>query len=124
MGPKIDQLVREKEYEYAISLCESVADFDETAKVPRQGESVTLFFTNFCTLQSNKLKEIRKLFAYHLFAKGQYEQAMEFFFEVSADPLEVIGLYPHLLPKAMRDKYEYPMDIPMPGRLFDILQVV
>ncbi|KAL6054782.1 Vam6/Vps39-like protein [Balamuthia mandrillaris] len=93
---QVDQLVREKEYEEALNLCESLTDFDEKAK-------------------SEKLRSIRKLFSYHLFCQGHYEHAMEYFFQLETDPLEVIGLYPNLLPKGMREKYEqsYPMDIPV-----------
>ena len=58
---------------------------------------------------------IRKLLATHLFVMGQYERAMEHFAKLSNDPLEVIGLYQNFLPKPLRDKYDYPMEIPVLG---------
>jgi len=90
---QVDQLVREKEYENAISLCESLSNFDQTVK-------------------ADKLKEIKELFAYHLFCQGQYERAMGFFLDLKTDPLQVLGLYPNLLPKQLRVKFSPPFEIP------------
>lgn len=68
---QVDQLIREKEYEDAISLCESLTNFDEN-------------------LKADKLKEIKVLFAYNLFSQCQYERAMGFFSELNTNPLEVL----------------------------------
>src|SRR5690349_14524425 len=45
--------------------------------------------------QAEKLKEIKELFAYHLFAQGQYERAMGFFSQLNTDPLQVSYPHPH-----------------------------
>jgi len=91
---QVDQMVKEREYEGALALMESLTDFDET-------------------LKAEKIAWIRKLLATHLFVMGQYERAMEHFAKLSNDPLEVIGLYQNFLPKPLREKYEYPMEIPV-----------
>lgn len=58
------------------------------------------------------MKQIKNLYAYHLFTQGQYERAMELFSDLDVDPLQVIGLYPNLLPKTVRQKYNYPIEVP------------
>jgi hypothetical protein len=78
--PQVDQLIREREYEDAISLCESLTNFDEG-------------------LKAEKLKEIKELFAYHLFSQGQYERAMGFFSELNTDPLQALAPF-HTLARA------------------------
>eukprot|EP01087_Luapelamoeba_hula_P018206 TRINITY_DN5848_c0_g1_i2.p1 TRINITY_DN5848_c0_g1~~TRINITY_DN5848_c0_g1_i2.p1 ORF type:complete len:877 (+),score=139.65 TRINITY_DN5848_c0_g1_i2:141-2771(+) len=93
---QIDQLVGEQEYEEALTLCESITDIDVGVK-------------------AEKIAGIRKRLAIHLFVTGQYERSMEYFAKLQCDPLEVIGLYPNLLPKALQEKYShpYPMEAPV-----------
>jgi Vam6/Vps39-like protein vacuolar protein sorting-associated protein 39 len=55
---------------------------------------------------------IKNLFAYNLFADGHYARAMEYFQELDVDPLQVIGLYQTLLPRELRVRFTYPIDIP------------
>lgn len=40
---------------------------------------------------------------------------MEYYLELDLDPLQVIGLYPNLLPKNLRDKFSYPIEPPQLG---------
>mmetsp|Transcript_7714 Transcript_7714/g.10647 ORF Transcript_7714/g.10647 Transcript_7714/m.10647 type:complete len:888 (-) Transcript_7714:2-2665(-) len=94
---QVDQLIADKEYEEALELASNLKDSDPN-KVPT-------------------MKSIKKLYTYHLFCQGQYERAMEYFLEVDSDPFEVIGLFgttpqTSLLPRDLRPKYNYPIDIP------------
>jgi hypothetical protein len=90
---QVDQLVREGSYEEALTLCENVPVQDEA-------------------LKRAKLRSIRVLHSYHLFSQGQFEHAMDLFLELDLDPLQVIGLYPNLLPRDLRARYTYPVPVP------------
>lgn len=57
------------------------------------------------------MKSIKEFYAYYLFNSGQYERAMEYFLELSMDPLTVIGFYPNLLPKNLKEKMKNTVDI-------------
>ena len=61
-------------------------------------------YLNFChsNLKEEKIHDIKVLYAYHLFATGSYERALEYFLELGIEPLQVIGLYPNLLPRELR----------------------
>ena len=50
---------------------------------------------------------------------GQFPRAMEYYLELDLDPLQVIGLYPNLLPKNLRDKFSYPIEPPQLGACFE-----
>jgi hypothetical protein len=89
---QLDQLVANKEYEEAICLCDSVSSPEVN--------------------KAEKLRQIKNLYTYHLFSKGEYEQAMEMFASLDVDPLQVIGLFPNLLPKTVKQKFTYPIDVP------------
>ena len=84
-------------------------------------------------------KMIKTLHAYSLFANGtflnclrgcpnglhapltgQFPRAMEYYLELDLDPLQVIGLYPNLLPKNLRDKFSYPIEPPQLGACFEV----
>lgn len=67
--------------------------------------------------QGAKVKSIKILYAYHLFIQGHYDRAMEYFHEQECDPLQVLGLFPNLLPREIRAKYSYPPDIPDQNQL-------
>jgi len=112
---QVDQMVKEREYEGALALVESLTDFDEALKVTIHEYLYAYVNSSSCWLQAEKVAWIRKLLATHLFVMGQYERAMEHFAKLSNDPLEVIGLYQNFLPKPLRDKYDYPMEIPVLG---------
>jgi hypothetical protein len=58
------------------------------------------------------------LYAYHLFSQGLFDRALEYFIELGTDPLEVIGLYPNLLPRDVRAKYTLPVEISELGRKY------
>jgi len=87
---QVDQLVAEKEYEEALSLCENIPDSAE---------------------KTTKIKSIKVLFTYHLFAQGHYDRSMELFKELECDPLQIIGLYPNMLPREMKSKFTYPIAV-------------
>ncbi|PRP83726.1 hypothetical protein PROFUN_09058 [Planoprotostelium fungivorum] len=81
---QIDQLLNEKDYEQALQLSKHM--------------------TTTAELKEKKALQIKMLYAYHMFAQGQYEKAMNFFDELRIDPVLVIGLYPNLLPRDMQPK--------------------
>eukprot|EP01114_Cavostelium_apophysatum_P004200 TRINITY_DN1437_c0_g2_i2.p1 TRINITY_DN1437_c0_g2~~TRINITY_DN1437_c0_g2_i2.p1 ORF type:complete len:873 (+),score=238.27 TRINITY_DN1437_c0_g2_i2:146-2764(+) len=87
---QVDQLLNEREYEEALNLCENIPDSPEKIE---------------------KLKSIKILYTYHLFFGGQYERAMEYFRELDCSPLQVIGLYPNLLPRDLRAQVTYPTEV-------------
>ena len=45
------------------------------------------------------------MYAFHLFSQGRYDNAMDLFLESDADPLEVLSLFPDLLPRPMKRYY-------------------
>ncbi len=90
---QVDQLVREREYEEALALCENISGGDEAVK-------------------NQKRKKIKNLYAYALFVEGHYQRAVDYFQELDIDPLQVIGLYHTLLPRELRVRFQYPIEIP------------
>ncbi|CAG8513454.1 4628_t:CDS:10 [Ambispora leptoticha] len=72
---QIDQLVEQLEYEEAISLTKQI-------------EPILL------DDKDAKLKQIRNLFAHHLFRQQKFDTAITIFQELETDPAEVIALYP------------------------------
>eukprot|EP01116_Phalansterium_solitarium_P000135 TRINITY_DN10090_c0_g1_i1.p1 TRINITY_DN10090_c0_g1~~TRINITY_DN10090_c0_g1_i1.p1 ORF type:complete len:892 (-),score=174.91 TRINITY_DN10090_c0_g1_i1:69-2744(-) len=93
IGEQIEQLVGQREYEDALLLCETMPPGSSEKKA--------------------KIKEIKVLYTYHLFSQGQYERAMEYFQDLNHDPLQVIGLFPAMLPREVQLKYPPPVhDMP------------
>eukprot|EP01090_Pellita_catalonica_P022119 TRINITY_DN8476_c0_g1_i1.p1 TRINITY_DN8476_c0_g1~~TRINITY_DN8476_c0_g1_i1.p1 ORF type:complete len:678 (+),score=95.53 TRINITY_DN8476_c0_g1_i1:189-2222(+) len=89
---QIDQLCRDGFYDKAITILENIPQMDKQ-------------------IAASKLKAIRKRYSFHLFSKGEHERAMTSFFNNNFEPLEVIGLYPDMLPKNYK-KFEYPVIMP------------
>jgi len=61
------------------------------------------------------MRNVRRLHAFHLFVKKSFEKSMNLFQELNADPAEVIGLFPDLLPQDLRSQFNYPFKIPNIG---------
>jgi len=94
---QVDQLVEEKEFEEATALLEVIPDLNYKEK-------------------DEKMRNVRRLHAFHLFAKKNFDKAMNLFQELNADPAEVIGLFPDLLPQDLRNQFNYPFKIPTLGK--------
>jgi tetratricopeptide (TPR) repeat protein len=75
-----DRLVRERRFDEALALC-------ETMPVDTRD-------------RADRLRRIKRLFALHLFATGQFERALSFLLELRTFPLDVLALYDGLLPEA------------------------
>eukprot|EP01132_Coremiostelium_polycephalum_P005017 gene5017-6246_t len=87
----VDQLVGSHEFETAIGLL-SVAPDDTPGK-------------------TEKLIKIKTNAAYHLFKKEQFQNAMDYFISAQVDPLNIISLYPGLLPPNLAEKMPFPFHI-------------
>jgi hypothetical protein len=98
---QIEELITNHDYEEALSLAENI-DFEELPN------------------KLDILKRIRTQYGYHLFAQGQYARAMEYFYLEKVDPLQVIALYPNLLPETLRPKYHIPSEIAVKERTDDV----
>lgn len=97
LGSQVDQLVKEGDYEEALSLCENLDPEDLPDK-------------------DDKLRSIRLLFAFHLFNQGQYIRSMEFFLALNTDVVQVIGLFPQMLPSELTSSLRYPFAVtPLAG---------
>jgi Vam6/Vps39-like protein vacuolar protein sorting-associated protein 39 len=97
LGSQVDQLVKEGDYEEALSLCENLDSEDMPDK-------------------EEKLKSIRLLFAYHLFNQGQYTRAMQYFLDLNTDVVQVVGLFPQMLPTDLTSTLRYPFAVtPLAG---------
>ncbi len=59
------------------------------------------------------------LHGYHLFASGYYAEALAKFGAHQPDAMAVLGLYPNLLPRAMRRDFRYPMEPPDLGNALE-----
>lgn len=112
---QVNQLIEEKEYEEALTLCENIPESAE--KVRRCSCSSSDI------LQKEKTKSIKILYTYHLFFQGQYERAMDYFRELECSPLLVMGLYPNLLSRTVASQFTYPVDIPELGE-YSTIQLV
>jgi hypothetical protein len=89
---QIDALVAEKEFDTALALCDSM---------PRDDP-----------MRTTKLRNVRISWAYNLYAHGQYRRSLELFADLRVDIVEVIGLYPNLLPLGLkRALKKYPIEI-------------
>lgn len=97
MLDQLDQLVSEKKFDEALSLCENIPESDSCWKTIDK---------------ASKSRNIKMLFAYHLFASGYFDRSLGYFAELLMDPIEVLGLFPNLLPKSMASKHTYPSGIP------------
>eukprot|EP01097_Dermamoeba_algensis_P009791 TRINITY_DN7032_c0_g1_i1.p1 TRINITY_DN7032_c0_g1~~TRINITY_DN7032_c0_g1_i1.p1 ORF type:complete len:423 (-),score=65.27 TRINITY_DN7032_c0_g1_i1:5-1273(-) len=89
---QIDEMLRKKEFEQALLFCESFPDNHD--------------------MKIKKLQEVRCYYAYYLFNQGHYARALKVFEEIKTNPIQVIALYPNVLPQDRRDKTAHPVDIP------------
>lgn len=64
--------------------------------IPRRGE---------------RIEHLTLLNTYQNFNQGHFGRAMDAFFSMKMDPLQVIGLLPELLPEAVRGRFVYPIPI-------------
>lgn len=80
LNEQCDRLVRERRFDEALALC-------ETMPVDTRD-------------RADRLRRIKRLFALHLFATGQFERALSYLLELHTFPLDVLALFDGLLPEA------------------------
>jgi len=101
LAAQVDELVADREFDAALALCEAMGPPNDPARIA-------------------KTRSVRVSCAYSLYAQGQYRRSLELFAELRVDPLEVIGLYPGLLPAALRRTIRKPpvetLELAGPGR--------
>ncbi|XP_067131793.1 vam6/Vps39-like protein [Centruroides vittatus] len=85
---QIHQLLNEKEFELAMRLV-NMTDYSYD-------------------LKQHYIQHIQNLYAFDLFCKGEFKEAMSIFLKLETDPSHIIGLFPNLLPKNYVNKLEYP----------------
>ena len=79
---------------------------------------LAILLTNVC--ESNlddkvqRLQEIQILYAFDLFCKSKFKEALDLFFKLDVDVINVIGLYTELtpFPSEFRSKLEFPGKLP------------
>jgi len=90
---QVDDLMRAEEFEAALTLCSNIP-----ADKYRKQE---------------KLRTINLMYGYHLFVKGDYQQSLKTFSSLECDPMLILGLYPHLLPRDyFKSENPYPVKVP------------
>ena len=62
--------------------------------------------------KKGQVLHIKKLQAFSLFTQHEFQQSLEKYTEINADPIDVISLYPKLLPDAIRLKRKHPAEPP------------
>ena len=92
VGMQIEQLIKSKEYEMALTITELLNNEDSSKK--------------------KKILQIKSLYAFDLFCKKKFEEAIKLFREVDKEPTYVIGLFPDLLPREYRKQLDYPSEPP------------
>jgi urease beta subunit len=90
---QISSLENDRKYKQALTLAENIPFSSEEEK-------------------REKIRQIKVARAYNQFAKRRFTRALELFYELGFDPLRVIGLYPDLLPRAIRSTFTYPITMP------------
>lgn len=90
---QIGKLENDRKYKQALNLAENIPFPTEEAK-------------------KEKIRSIKIARAFKQFAKRRFDRALELFYELNFDPFKVIGLYPDLLPKAIRQTINYPFSMP------------
>jgi Vam6/Vps39-like protein vacuolar protein sorting-associated protein 39 len=83
---QIDELVRIKSYDEALSLLNNLPAQNGTEET-----------------KTEQMKHVRYLCANHLFEKGQYDEAMKLFQELNCNPLKVLRLFPNMLPRHLQE---------------------
>lgn len=92
VNQKIPQLLQTKQFELALQLVDCLENEEET--------------------KTRRVQHIRNLYAFDLFCKRQFKEAMTIFYELDTDPSHIIGLFPDLLPQGFREQLEYPGILP------------
>uniref|UniRef100_H2Y4V8 CNH domain-containing protein n=1 Tax=Ciona savignyi TaxID=51511 RepID=H2Y4V8_CIOSA len=87
---QIEQLTAGKEYEIALQLAKSCTDED----------------------RSKRIQHIHTLLAFEQFCRLQFAESLATFANLSVDAVQVIGLFPDLLPTDYRKGLKYPGEIP------------
>ena len=62
--------------------------------------------------KKGQVLHIKRLQAFSLFTQHEFKQSLEKYSEINADPIDVISLYPKLLPDAIRLKRKHPAEPP------------
>ncbi|KAI6652243.1 hypothetical protein LOD99_7260 [Oopsacas minuta] len=62
--------------------------------------------------KKGQVLHIKRLQAFSLFTQHEFEQSLEKYSQIQADPIDVISLYPKLLPDAIRLKRKHPAEPP------------
>eukprot|EP01104_Vermistella_antarctica_P012521 TRINITY_DN3647_c0_g1_i2.p1 TRINITY_DN3647_c0_g1~~TRINITY_DN3647_c0_g1_i2.p1 ORF type:complete len:916 (-),score=175.96 TRINITY_DN3647_c0_g1_i2:3010-5757(-) len=81
----VDQMVEGGDFKDAISMCRTCLD----------GGSK----------QESRLHNMRVMYAYYRFAHGEYAKAMKLFHKLDSNPVEVISLFPSLLPQTLAVRF-------------------
>ncbi|CDW53973.1 vesicle fusion protein; vam vps protein [Trichuris trichiura] len=90
----VQRLVKEKQYELAVQIAETIAS--------GQGSGD----------RRKRVRDVKFLYAFHLFSKRRFQEAFDIYCEIKADVLYVIGLFPDLLPNEIRRTISYPGPLP------------
>jgi hypothetical protein len=64
--------------------------------------------------RKTRREEILRRFAFYLFTQHDFEKSLKYYLEIKEDPVNVICLYPHLLPSDIRQNLNTPLNIPPP----------
>ncbi|KAJ6242004.1 cnh domain containing [Anaeramoeba flamelloides] len=86
---QVDMLCSEANYEEALQLCQLVDTLDTVNK-------------------KEKFNTIKIDYAFYLFNKRKFVQAMEYFHEVGCDPRIVLSLFPSLVPPVVSQGFSIP----------------
>uniref|UniRef100_A0A5S6QR48 CNH domain-containing protein n=1 Tax=Trichuris muris TaxID=70415 RepID=A0A5S6QR48_TRIMR len=90
----VQHLVKEKQYELAVQIAETVTN-EQGSEYPRK-----------------RVRDVKVLYAFHLFLRRRFQEAFDIYCEIKADVLYVIGLFPDLLPDEIRRTISYPGPLP------------
>ncbi|KAK3242662.1 hypothetical protein CYMTET_47648, partial [Cymbomonas tetramitiformis] len=95
LAKQIDDLARAREFEEALTLCDMLKESDDLKKA--------------------KVESMHRQFAYSLFEKNEHPDAMSHFSLANVSPLEVLALFPSLLPSTGVEVPPLPSDFHMPN---------
>lgn len=90
---QVDRLLQTQEYEAALALATNVG---------------SQYFEN----KEKKIADIKRLYAYQLFADGKYNESMSIFKELDVDPILIISLYPNMLSSGFDEMFVHPINMP------------
>ena len=96
---QIPLLMSENHFELALKLADMWTDNDTDSQ-----QSVNR--------KEQMMQKIKNMYAFSLFCKKEFKEALAMFLKLNTDPSHVIGLFPDLLPEEFRSKLEYPTKPP------------